>query len=128
MARRRRRKKNPSAAQWAVITIGGLGGLGLLGWGIYELTRPASAAQTPDGALGLPGATYEYEVTALTSQQRAARATVYLDGQIVRFFIANTRKAASDRARKWIEKQGGVAVCTSGCPQGVTTGLALPPV
>ena len=42
MARRRKRsnrRKNPSGAQWAVLAVGGVAGLGLLGWGIYELTK-----------------------------------------------------------------------------------------
>jgi hypothetical protein len=138
MARRRRGMMNPSKAQWAVLGVGGLAGLGLLGYGIYLAVKPASAAESGEGSLGLPGAVYEYRIIALTSTQRAARAAlgqparafdvnVTLGGGQARYFNTMTRKEASSRARKWIAKQGGTAVCMHGCPQDIPIGVALPP-
>jgi len=127
MARRRRRKKNPSGAQIAVLTIGGLAGAGLIGYGIYRLTRPTAASDTPEGGLGLPGATYEYRVQRMPFG-RPYWALVYLDGAMIRVFSAKTAEKASDKARKWIAAQMGAAVCLSGCPGRVTPSQVLPPI
>lgn len=139
MAKRKRGKRNPSAAQWAVLGVGGAVGLGLLGYGIYLAVKPKGAAETPDGSLGMPGETYEYRITPLTFEQRAARAAlkqpsrpydvnVYKGAEMVRYFNASTRRGGSNRARRWIDKQGGVAVCQAGCPQDVQRGMALPAI
>lgn len=50
--RRKKRRKNPSTAQWAVLGVGGVLGLGLLGYGLYLRRKSPSNGLPPEGQGG----------------------------------------------------------------------------
>ncbi len=47
MARRQHRRRNFSTAQWAVFAVGGVAGIGLLGWGVYRYVTKEDEAIPP---------------------------------------------------------------------------------
>lgn len=106
--RRKRKKKNPSTAQWIVLGVGSSLGLGLIGYGIYLAVRTPQT-QLPEGGVG-PGGIWEYKVRRGLRRDRFVPWVTPPGGDAIRLKARRTAELAEQDAISYIEGLGGVAV------------------
>lgn len=131
MARRRKKKRrNPSTAQWVVLGVGGAVGLGLVGYGVHLMVKNRRSAKQIAGAEGAaaPVVQWKYSITDTGSGNASFVATVYApDGSKTDLDNYSSEQAADDGARSFILVRGGVPIrIPAGAPTPfkVVTGYA----
>ena len=115
MAKRRRRKKNPTTTQWIVLGVGGAVGLGLLGYGINLAVKNRKAEKqlgTPESA-GAPEFQWQFTLRpVLDARGTKWTAIVYEPGGTNPQMLPGyqTRGAAAGAAQGFIVGRGGTPV------------------
>lgn len=111
MARRRKRKKkNPSTAQIAVLAVGSALGLGLVSYGIYLAVKKPAPSLPPEGLGGVgPTApeTYSVFVRPLANGQFQGYVVMPNGRRMPMAGAQPTSQQAYAAAAGWVRAQGG---------------------